>query len=390
MVAYMKKIAIIPLRAGSKGIPGKNKKKILGRALYQWTLGAAIESQLDKVYIYTDDLDILDVISKEYSWTDKVVGLERSEESATDTASTEMAMLEFAEEINYDFDIISLIQATSPLTTAEDINATLNKIQEEGYDSALTVVDTKRFTWSSSGESINYNYLNRPRRQDFSGMLMENGAVYAATKEIFIKNKNRLGGKIAVVHMTEDTLYEIDEIEDWTVVEELLRNRLHSLKGVPQKIKYMVFDVDGVFTNGTVATSSTGELFKQFSLRDGMGLELLRSEGIQPIVMTSEDSPIVAQRMNKLNIQHLFLGVKDKFSRINNFISKNRISRSELAYVGDDINDLSNLSAVGWSFAPNDAIDIVKLNVDIVLNNIGGDKAIREAIEFVIRVNKRF
>jgi N-acylneuraminate cytidylyltransferase len=386
----MKKIAIIPLRAGSKGIPFKNKKKMLGRDLYQWTLGAAIESNLDIVYVFSDDQDILAAANNEYSWCDKVVAIERSVESATDNASTESAMLELAEKIDYDFDIISLIQATSPLTSAQDINKTIEKVVDELYDSALTVVELKRFIWSPEGKSLNYDYVKRPRRQEFSGTLMENGAVYAATKEVFKENQNRLGGRIATVLMAEDTFYEIDEIEDWHVVEELLINRLQKLKGTPKKIKYMVFDVDGVFTDGTVATGSDGELFKLFSLRDGMGLDLLRSNGVEPIVMTSENSPIVAQRMKKLKIEHLFLGVKDKFSRLNDFILRTGISRSEIAYIGDDINDLSNLNSVGWSFAPNDAIDLVKLNVDIVLNNCGGDKAIREAVEFIIKQNKRY
>ena len=141
----MKKVAIIPLRAGSKGIPGKNKKKLLGRPLFSWTLGEAIFSNLDKIYIFTDDEDIIDFVKKEYIWTDKVEIMLRSKESATDTASTEMGMKEFAERINYNFDILCLLQATSPLTSREDINNCLDKIINENYDSALTVVNTMRF-----------------------------------------------------------------------------------------------------------------------------------------------------------------------------------------------------------------------------------------------------
>ena len=88
----MKKIAIIPLRAGSKGIPGKNKKKLLGRPLFSWTLSEAIFSNLDEIYIFTDDKDIIEYVNKNYTWTEKVKIMERSEESATDTASTEFGM----------------------------------------------------------------------------------------------------------------------------------------------------------------------------------------------------------------------------------------------------------------------------------------------------------
>ncbi|WP_319502298.1 cytidylyltransferase domain-containing protein [uncultured Draconibacterium sp.] len=385
----MKKIAIIPLRAGSKGIPGKNKRKMLGRPLYQWTLGEAIFSNLDEVYVFTDDEAILKQVEAEYSWTPKVKTMYRSPESATDTASTEMAMLELAERINYDFDIICLLQATSPLTDHSDINNTLQKVSVEEYDSALTVVENKRFIWSDKGESLNYDFLARPRRQDFNGMLMENGAVYAATKETFIQNQNRLGGKIGVVHMPDDTLAEIDELSDFTVVSELLKIRLQKLKGKVEQIKYLVFDVDGVFTPGNVAVSPEGELFKLFSIRDGMGLEILRNNGITPVVITSENSPIVARRMEKLQIQHVFLGVKDKFARLNHFCKEQNIKRSQIAYVGDDVNDLCNLCAVGWGLTPNDGLPEVKQVADIVLNNKGGDMAIREAVEFIINQNKR-
>src|SRR6218665_3066061 len=124
----MKKTAIIPLRKNSKGIPGKNKKKMLGRPLFSWVLTAAIFSELDEVYVFTDDEDIISYVNKEYFWTPKVKTLLRNDENASDIASTESAMIEFAELITNDFDILCLLQATSPLTKAQDINTALSEI----------------------------------------------------------------------------------------------------------------------------------------------------------------------------------------------------------------------------------------------------------------------
>nr|WP_321405965.1 HAD hydrolase family protein [uncultured Carboxylicivirga sp.] len=386
----MKKVAVLPLRAGSKSIIGKNKKKLLGRPLYQWMLGAAIDSLLDEIFVMTDDNEIIDFISHEYKHIAKVKVLKRSKESASDTASTESVLLEFSEKINYNFDLLCLLQATSPLTKAKDIDATINKVLNDKFNSALTVVENKRFVWNEKGEAINYDYMQRPRRQDFNGMLIENGAVYAIEKETFIRTKNRLGGSIGVVKMNENTLIEIDELPDWRIVSELQKEELRLQKVNPDKIKFLILDVDGVFTNGTVGVSENGELFKVFSLRDGMGLEILRSENIEPIVMTSENSPIVAKRMEKLKIKHCFLGVKDKYQRLNDFCKMHNISRSNIAYIGDDINDLSNILSVGWGFCPSDAVDEVKDNADIVLNNYGGDKAIRECVNIIIKYNSRF
>lgn len=385
----MKKVAIIPLRKGSKGIPGKNKKKMLGRPLFSWVLGAAIFSDLDEVYVFTDDEEILKFISKEYHWTSKVKGLLRNDENANDTASTESAMVEFAEKINHDFDVLCLLQATSPLTTSQDINNALFQISVEGKTSALSVVKTHRFTWNADGTPQNYDIFNRPRRQDFAGLLMENGAVYATTKDAFIKSKNRVSETIGLVEMPEETLMEIDSLSDWTIIENLLAERQKSFKK-QERINYLVLDVDGVFTDGCVYYGAEGELMKKFDMRDGMGLEILRQNRVEVVVVTSENSDLVAKRMQKLQIKHTFLGVKDKYSFLQNFINQQQTSWANLAYVGDDVNDLANLCTVGWSFAPANATSIVKQQVDFTLSNNSADGAIREVCEWIMNYNKRF
>lgn len=386
----MKKVAIIPLRAGSKGIPGKNKKKLLGRPLFCWSLGEAIRSQLDEVYVYTDDEGIINFINKEYTWTDKVKVLRRSAASATDTSSTEDAMMEFSNVIKQDYEVLVLLQATSPMLTAADIDATLAEV-EHGKDSALTVVHTKRFIWSKSGESLNYDYLKRPRRQDFEeGLMIENGAVYASTKTQFLSSGNRLGGSIGVVEMPEDTLYEIDELQDWLVVEQLLSKRLMKQKGAIGKIKLLVLDVDGVFTNATVTNNAQGEFSKTFSMRDGMGLEVLRENGVEVAIMTSEISDVVQSRMDKLQIKEVFLGVKDKYARLNEVLATKGLTRKEVAYMGDDINDLANISSVALGVCPADAVLDVLQSADLVVSKQGGAGAIRELAEFIMKNNKRF
>tara|TARA_R110002049_G_scaffold3795_5_gene27646 strand:- start:124296 stop:125450 length:1155 start_codon:yes stop_codon:yes gene_type:complete len=384
----MKKTGFIPLRKGSKGIPNKNKRKMVGRPLFSWVLGAAIFSELDEVVVYTDDEAIIDFINKEYHWTTKVKAFLRSDESASDTASTECAILEFSENINYDFDVFCLLQATSPFTTKDDINACLTKL-DGNFDSALTVVNTHRFLWNENGKAINYNPLKRPRRQDFEGLLIENGAVYTITKQALQKHKNRLGEKVGIVKMHEDTLLEIDSESDWIAVEQLLINRQKSLK-TSEKITHLVLDVDGVFTDGTISYTKDGEHTKNFDMRDGMGLEIMRQFNIEVMIMTSENSELVAKRMQKLQIKHVFLGVKDKYTLLNKVIKDNHISMGNVAYVGDDVNDLTNICSVGWSLVPNNAMAVVKQHADIVLSKTSGAGAIREACEFIMNYNKRF
>lgn len=385
----MKKIGIIPLRKDSKGIPGKNKKKMLGRPLFSWVLTEAIFSDLDAVCIFTNDEEIIQFINKEYHWTPKVFALLRDEENANDTASTESVLLEFSEKINHDFDVLCLLQATSPFTLANDINETLSKITTGSYDSALTVVNTHRFTWNHDGTPQNYDVFNRPRRQDFEGLLIENGAVYTTTKAAFVQSKNRVSGNIGLVKMHEESLTEIDSLTDWVIVENLLAERQKRQKN-NQRINYLVLDVDGVFTDGGVYYNAEGEMAKRFDMRDGMGLEILRQNGVEVMVLTSENSELVAQRMKKLQIQDAFLGVKDKYSFLKHILATKNSSFDAIAYVGDDVNDLANICCSGWSFAPANATDIVKQHADIVLSNDSGAGAIREVCETILKYNNRY
>jgi len=386
----MKKIAIIPLRAGSKGIKNKNKRRLLGRPLFTWILGEAIFSNLDEIYIFTDDQWIIDFVNEEYSWSPKVKVLLRSAENATDTASTEIAMDEFVRHLDFKFDMLFLLQATSPLTSSMDINNAIKMLDENGFDSVLSVVKTHRFIWSKQGKSLNYDYLNRPRRQDFEGLLIENGAIYGIKNETYKKTKNRLGGKIGILEMTDDTLTEIDEPSDFLIIEQLLANRISSYKKTSNLIRFFVMDVDGVFTNGTVSYSNQGEFTKDFSLIDGMGISLLIEHGIVPVVITSEKSEIVIQRMKKLGIEHTYLGMKDKYSFLSKLLIDNGLTRSEVAYIGDDINDLANLYSTNLSFSPANGTSKVLAASDIALKKVGANGAVREAIEILIKYNQRF
>ncbi|NLK35413.1 MAG: acylneuraminate cytidylyltransferase family protein [Gracilibacteraceae bacterium] len=220
-----KTIAFIPVRGGSKSIPLKNIKIINGKPLVFWTVLAAHNCPgIDEIYVATDSREIADTVNGFSFERVKVIG--RSPDSATDTASTESAMLEFAD--NHDFDDIILIQATSPLLTSGDLARGLKEYAREDVDSVLSVVRQKRFIWSSDGRHVkpcNYDIFARPRRQEFDGFLVENGAFYITSKELLLKSGCRISGRIAAVEMSEETYFEIDEPSDWIIVEELMKHK---------------------------------------------------------------------------------------------------------------------------------------------------------------------
>lgn len=224
-------VAFIPVRGGSKSIPLKNIKLINNKPLVYWaTIAACNCNFIDKVYISTDNKEIKTVIESfqkedKIETFSKISVINRSAESASDTASTEFALLEFAQ--NYKFNNVILIQATSPLLKSQDLNRGFETFFSENVDSVLSVVRQKRFLWEENkngfAHAINYNIFDRPRRQEFSGYLTENGAFYITSKNNLIKFKNRISGNIKVVEMSEDTYFEIDELSDWIIIEALMK-----------------------------------------------------------------------------------------------------------------------------------------------------------------------
>ena len=151
-----------------------------------------------------------------------------------------------------------------------------------------------------------------------------------------------------------------------------------------KKIKLFAMDVDGVLTDGGMYYSQNGEVMKKFNTRDGMGIELLRKNEIIPVIVTQEDSEIVKKRAAKLRVTEVYTGIHDKRELIEKVIIKYNLNFDEVAYIGDDVNDLDVLRRVGLSFAPYDAIDGVKGVVDCVVSGRGGEGAVREAIDFVL------
>lgn len=221
-------LAFIPVRCGSKSIPFKNIKDFCGKPLVYWNIEALQNClSIDKIIVATDCNEIRDVIARlAFS---KVELYERDKENSSDTSSTESVMLEFISKNNFhESDLFLLVQATSPLTQTKDFDKAIDQLKSENADSLLTCVRTKRFFWNEDATPFNYDFKNRPRRQDFSGLLMENGAFYINTVGNIKKSKNRLSGKITIYEMDDFTAIEIDENDDWIIAEKLMKKHILS------------------------------------------------------------------------------------------------------------------------------------------------------------------
>lgn len=386
-------VAFIPVRGGSKSIPLKNIKPISGKPLVYWTVKAACSCKyIDKIYVATDSDIIRETVESfkigiEAELFSKVIVIDRSAKSASDTASTEFAMLEFAS--NYEFDNIVLIQATSPLLVSDDLNRGFEAFNEEGTDSVLSVVRQKRFHWAKDKNGFfhptNYDVFKRPRRQEFDGYLVENGAFYISSKTDLIKSQNRVSGNIKAVEMDEDTFFEIDEPSDWVVIEALMKkNGIVAPKELPE-IKIFLTDCDGCLTDGGMYYSEKGDELKKFNTRDGMGFALLRQRGIITGIVTSEDVDLNRRRAEKLKLDILEVDCKDKLSTIKRICDERGVALENVCYVGDDINDIEAIKAVGYSCCPADAIPEVKTIAKYVSKTKGGEGVLREIVEHIMK-----
>ncbi len=156
------------------------------------------------------------------------------------------------------------------------------------------------------------------------------------------------------------------------------------LKAKISKIKLIVFDVDGTMTDGKLYYSANGEELKRFSVRDGLGTILLNLAGFITAIVTSENSPIVTARAKKLKIEHVILGSRNKTDAIRHLQEELNLSAEEIAFIGDDLNDIEVLKIVGFSACPNNAVSAVKDVVDFISSYNGGDGAIREIAEQIL------
>ncbi|HET9396732.1 MAG TPA: HAD hydrolase family protein [Nitrospiraceae bacterium] len=156
-----------------------------------------------------------------------------------------------------------------------------------------------------------------------------------------------------------------------------------------KRIRLFATDVDGVLTDAGMYYSESGEELKKFNTRDGMGIKLLQRAGLITAIVTQERTKLVAWRGEKLMMPEVHQGVMDKLSLVREMAARHGLSMDEVAYIGDDINDLATLKAVGFSATPADGMPAVVEAVDYVCVKKGGEGAVREIIEMILKAQQK-
>lgn len=149
-------------------------------------------------------------------------------------------------------------------------------------------------------------------------------------------------------------------------------------------IKLLVMDVDGTLTDGKIYMSASGELMKAFNIKDGYAIARLNEYGIEPAIITGRESDIVKQRCAELKITELHQGVENKLFKLRDICAKKGLALSQVAYIGDDVNDLPCMQQCGVTACPADAVIKVKKAVTVVMEAKGGEGAVREFCEYLV------
>ncbi|MBT2473678.1 acylneuraminate cytidylyltransferase [Microbacterium sp. ISL-103] len=375
-------VAIIPARGGSKGVPRKNLRRVGGVPLVERAVRSALAGGIDLVVVSTDDDEIAMVSAAAGA---RVV--RRPADISGDTASSESATphaLDEPDGAGERVDVVAFLQATSPFIPGDALARAVGEVRDGRADSVFAAHETYGFLWGrgENGEAValNHDAAHRPRRQDREPHFLETGAFYVFAAAGFREAKHRFFGRTRIAEVPEWTAIEIDDEQQLRIA-----RALAALHETPERIpvRAIVTDFDGVHTDDTASVDADGVERVRVSREDGMGVSLLRRAGIPMLILSTEVNPVVRARADKLRVpvRH---GIDDKESALRAWAEDAGIPLADIAYLGNDVNDLPALRIVGWPIAVANAHPLVREAARVVLRRTGGHGAVRELIERVL------
>jgi len=378
-------LTIIPARGGSKGLPGKNIRPLLGKPMLAYSIEhAKVVSGDHRITVSTDSDEIARVA--------QVYGAEvvpRPAQISGDTASSESALvhtLDFLHERDgYDPELIVFLQATSPVRRADDVARAVAQLRADDNDSLLSVSPMHGFLWrreAGAVRSFSYDHRSRQRRQDAPEDFVENGSIYVFKPWVLREYNNRLGGKISLYEMPAWCAPQVDDVDDLRLIEAILASGLIPAGAAADfsAVRLLVLDFDGVMTDNSAWIDQDGRESVQVHRGDGMGIGRLRTAGKAVMVLSKETNPVVAARCRKLGIPCI-QGEDDKLTALKQVAAERGLTPEQIAYVGNDVNDLACMGWVGLPVAVQDALTEVKNAARWVTTARGGRGAVREVAE---------
>jgi N-acylneuraminate cytidylyltransferase len=395
-------IAVIPARGGSQGIPRKNLVLLGRHPLLAWSIAAARQSScVKRVLVSTDDSEIADVAR---SYGAEVPFLRPAELAAHDSRDFPVFQhaVDWLEHVEgYSPDIIVQLRPTSPLRTPGLVDAAIDKlIRDDCADSVRTVTPPSQNPykmWSVSGGALSPllpSELEEPYnapRQILPVTYWQTGHLDAFWKRTIRQKHSLTGDRILPLVVDPRCVVDIDAPIHVRIAEDIIGQgdltlvkpaRPNPLTGV----RLIVFDFDGVFTDNRVYVDQDGRESVACSRADGLGIARLLNGGFTAAVLSSETNPVVLARCRKLQLE-VRHGLIDKSAALRELAASRKVTLHEIAYVGNDINDVDCLNSAGVAIVPSDAHPSLRASADLVLRNRGGDGAVREVCDLALEAH---
>ncbi len=381
-------VAVIPARGGSKGVPRKNLRPLGGEPLVVRAIRSLrAATSVDQVVVSTDDHEI--------AYAARSAGalvVDRPSRLAGDEATSESALRHALAALGTRGpvpEVTVFVQATSPFIDPADVERAVERVTTGGADVAFSVVRSEQHVWRlgpDGPEGVNHDKRRRQRRQDRAPEFTETGAFYAMRTHGFLEHGHRFFGHLEMVEVSPRDALEIDTEHDLRLAEELLLRREAENTdpaSCPLWARAVVTDFDGVHTDDSVRVDSHGVESVVVSRSDGLGVRHLREAGIPVLVLSTETNPVVQARAEKLGVEAV-TGCTDKVAALTAWARDRGLPLADVAYLGNDVNDVDCLRAVGWPVVPADAHPAARVAAPYVLRRRGGDGAVRELADRVL------
>lgn len=376
----MKTVAFVPIKMNSRRLPNKNILPLGNHPLcYHLVNTLCHVDRIDEVYIFCSTDEIMRYMPPGARYLQR--------EAALDTDSTLGQEIYDSFVAKIDADVYLLAHVTSPFLKATTIEEALVKVQSGQNDSAFSACRIQTFLWYH-GAPINYEPTHIPRTQDLMPAFYETSGFYIFQKKIWTGLHRRIGHNPFIMEVKAAEAVDIDTREDYELAIGYA-NRLN--EDAPLGIiKILVSDVDGSLTDGNAIYTTSGVVAKSFSLRDGFGVSLLKQHNIVPAVVSGRDDEVNQARFRELGIHDVFAPCPRKQDAIQMLCVRYGVTPAEIAYFGDDVNDLPAMHECGFTGAPADAVEEVRAFVNYVCGARSGNGAYREFCEEVLTRNRSF
>ncbi len=404
-------LALIPARGGSKGIPRKNIKTFAGYPLIAWSIAAARQSELvTRVIVSTDDEEIAAVAREWGAETPFLRPAELAQDKTTDLPVFEQALKWLEDVEGYRPEIVIQLRPTSPIRPRGMVDDSIRILLEHpDADCVRGVVPAGQNPfkmWRFNGEGKPLNPLlavdgiaepyNAPR-QILPPVYWQTGHIDAIRTSTIVQKHSLTGDVIYPLLIDPKYTVDIDNLPDWAKYEALVYSGLEMVspgkprRGMPETIKLIICDFDGVVTDNLVMTDQDGRESVLASRSDSMHIKTLREKGIELMILSSEPNPVVMARAKKMSVEAIHnVGLQDKGRVMRELLEQKNINAENVVYIGNDLNDLPCFEVAGWSVAVADAYPEVIRAADHVLTKTGGHGAIRELCELILNRPKGF